>query len=113
MPNDIFVICEQRDSIVSQVSYQLLGEADKLAQITKKRVCAVILGCGIKKEAEKLIGYGADIVYVVDDENLKHYLTEQYSQAAYQIIKEFRLCLKRGLPPTAQNLRRTKAACCI
>ncbi len=88
MPNDIFVICEQRDNIIQEVSFQLLGEADKLAQITKKQICAVIMGSGIKNEAKKLIGYGADIVYVVDDKNLKHYLTEQYAQAVYQIIKE-------------------------
>lgn len=89
MAKNIFVVCEQRDNKIQNVSLELLGVANELAAVTKEKVCAVVLGDKIKDAAKELAGYGADIVYVVEDKELKYYLTEQYSQAVYQVLKTY------------------------
>ena len=86
MSKDIYVVIEQRDGIVSHVSYELLGEANSLAQDLGQEVVAVLLGSGIEKEAQSLIYYGADRVLVIDDPILKEYTTEPYAKAVAHII---------------------------
>lgn len=66
-----------------------MGVANELAAVTKEKVCAVGFGDKIKEAAKELAGYGADIIYVVEDKELKYYLTEQYSQAVYQVLKTY------------------------
>ena len=87
---DILVVCEQRDGVVARVSLELIGQARVLAETTGEKVVALLLGYKIKNEASRLIGYGADKVIVVDDRNLKVYLTEQYAQAAYSVIDDIK-----------------------
>ena len=88
MSKDIFVVIEQRDSVIQNVGYELLGEAESLAYDLKQRVVAVFLGSGIAHKANDLIYYGADEVLVVDDPILGEYMTEPYAKALYEIIRE-------------------------
>ena len=53
------------------------------------KVGAILLGNNIKDKTKELIAYGADEVYVVDDKELKYFVTEPYSQAVYQLVKEY------------------------
>jgi electron transfer flavoprotein alpha subunit len=88
MSKDIFAIIEQRDGIIQNVAYELLGEANSLARDLRQRVVAVLLGNEIKDKPEKLIHYGADVVFYVNHPILKEYMTEPYTKAITQIIKE-------------------------
>lgn len=88
MAKNVFVFCEQRDGVIANVSFELIGIASEIAAKTKEKVCAILLGYNVKPQAEKLIGYGADIVYVVDDKELGSYITEPYSQAVEKIVTE-------------------------
>ena len=88
MSKDVFVLMEQRDGELQKVGIELLGEATKLAKDLDEKVVAVLLGCDIKEKAQTCIAYGADKVIVVDDPELKEYLTEPYALALTQIIKE-------------------------
>ena len=88
MSKDVFVLMEQRDGELQKVGIELLGEATKLAKDLEQKVVAVLLGSGIKEKAQTCIAYGADKVIVVDDPELKEYLTEPYALALTQIIKE-------------------------
>lgn len=88
MSKHIFVFCEQRDGIVQNVSLELLGVARELAGKTGEKVCAILLGHQIADRAKELIACGADEVYLADDAQLAHYLTEPYAQAVYQIVLE-------------------------
>ncbi len=85
---DVYVFIETRDSLVQNIGLELLGKGREIADITKSKLVAILLGSGVAKQANSLIAYGADVVYVVDNPFLKEYLTEQYSQALYQIIAE-------------------------
>ena len=85
---DVYVFAEQRDGIIQNVALELLGKARELADANKEKVVAILLGKGIKDQAKTLIAYGADKVLVVDNDLLEHYLTEPYTEAITQIIKE-------------------------
>lgn len=88
MKKEILVYCEQRDGELKSVSLELLGIAKTLAQSSNETVAAMLLGENVKSLADTLVEYGADKVYVADSSELKHYLTEQYAQAASSIINE-------------------------
>lgn len=85
---DIYVFVEQRDGAVQSVGLELLGKARELADRVGEKVVALILGKGISDKAQELIAAGADKVLIVDNEYLKSYLTEPYTQAVSQIILE-------------------------
>ena len=51
---------------------------------------AVIIGSGIKEEANKLIVYGADNVYLVEDESLRHFNDESYADILVQLIQRYK-----------------------
>lgn len=85
---DIYVFVEQRDGVVQSVGLELLGKARELADRVGEKVVALILGKGISDKAQELIAAGADRVLVVDNDHLKNYLTEPYTQAASQIVIE-------------------------
>ena len=85
---NVFVFAEQREGVIQSVAFELLGKARDLAEVLGEKVVALLLGYGIKDQAQRLIEYGADEVIVVDTPELKDYLSEQYSQVMDQIINE-------------------------
>ena len=87
MSRDIYVFIEQRSGKIQNVGYELLGEANSLAQDLGQKVVGVLLGDGITPKAQELIPYGADEVVVVDDPALKEYLTEPYAKALTEVIR--------------------------
>ena len=86
--NSIWVCMEQTGGKIAGVSYEMLSEARKLADQTSGEVCAVLLGSQVKDQAESAFAYGADKVYVCDDEKLKDYRTEPYCQVLENLVKE-------------------------
>lgn len=86
----VYVFAEQRDGQIQPVALELLGKARDLADVLEEKVVAVLLGRNIKDKAKDLIAYGADEVVVMDNPLLKDYITEEYSQAIYQLIEAFR-----------------------
>ena len=85
---NVYVFAEQRNGVIQNVAFELLGKANDLAKDLGQKVVAMLLGDGISAQAQSLVEYGADEVIVVDRPELKDYLTEQYTQAIYQIIME-------------------------
>jgi electron transfer flavoprotein alpha subunit len=85
---DVYVFAEQRDGVIQNVALELLGKARELADANNEKVVAILLGKDIKGKAQELIASGADKVLVVDHDLLATYLTEPYTQAITQIIKE-------------------------
>ena len=83
---NVFVFAEQREGVIQPVAFELLGKARDLAEDLGEKVVALLLGYGIKDQAQTLIEFGADEVIVADTPELEHYLSEQYSQVMSQII---------------------------
>ncbi len=89
MAKNIWVFCEQRDGEIQSVALELLGIARELSAKTNEKVGALLLGSKIEDKAGELIAYGADEVYVVDDAELKSFVTEPYAQAIEKIVKKY------------------------
>ncbi|MFV0440438.1 MAG: electron transfer flavoprotein subunit alpha/FixB family protein [Lachnospirales bacterium] len=85
---DICVFIEQRDGIFQKVGFELISEASKLASKIDEKVVAVALGHNIADKAEELVKYGADEVVVIDNEMLKEFVTEPYTKALVEVIKD-------------------------
>jgi len=87
---DVWVFCEQKNGVVQGVAYELLGKGRELADMLGVDLCGVLLGEGVKNEAQKIIHRGANKVYLVDSPKLKHYQDEPYSKVLVKLIKEYR-----------------------
>ena len=61
----IWVVTEQRDGHTKAASYALIGKARRLADECQSKVTAVCLSQGVK-DADQLVAFGADRVYLVD-----------------------------------------------
>ena len=62
---DVWVFAEQKKAEAQPVVFELLAKAKQLAKSLDTQVAAVLLGNDLSKEAEKLIWYGADKVYLI------------------------------------------------
>ena len=86
----VYVFAQQVDGEVSSIAFELLGKAKDLAKDLDTDVTAVLIGSGIKDQADSLAEYGADKVIVVDDPELETYRTEPYTHALASVINEFK-----------------------
>jgi len=87
---EVWVFAEQEDGSLHDVSLELCGKARELADKIGVKTAAVLPGLGVGPLADKLFSYGADKVYVVDNEQLGHYQTGSYSQVLCTLIEKHR-----------------------
>jgi electron transfer flavoprotein alpha subunit len=90
MSNEIWVVADlTMDGKVRKVTFEALSEARrKLAGKLGGQLCGVLLGSGISGLATELGKYGAEKVYVVDNELLRDYTPEGYSIVLSDLIKK-------------------------
>ena len=86
----VYVFAQQVDNVLSNISFELIGEGKRLAKDLDTDVTAVLVGSGVKALADELAAYGADKVIVVDDPELKNYRTEPYAHALASVINEYK-----------------------
>ncbi len=70
---EIWVLAECSAGGVEPVSFELLGEARRLARKLDARVAVLVLGDHVENEIGILAHYGAETVYVIQDSRLRHY----------------------------------------
>jgi electron transfer flavoprotein alpha subunit len=90
MSDEIWVVADLTiDGNVRKVTLEGLSEAKKkLAGKLGGQLCGVLLGSGVSGLAAELGKYGAEKVYVVDNELLKDYTPEGYAIALSDLIKK-------------------------
>lgn len=74
---DVWVLGEQREGKIQPVTIELMGEGRKLADQLQKKLAVVIPGYKIESEVEKLLHYGADIVYYMSHPLLSSFSTRR------------------------------------
>jgi len=84
----VWVFAEQRNGIIASVVMELLGEGRKLADTLSVPLSAVLIGAGLTEQAQTLISYGADRVYLVDHESLSRYNDEYYTGIFAQLVRK-------------------------
>ena len=84
----VYFFAEQREGVIQNIAYELLGKARELADVLGEEVCAVLGGQNMEEGARELIAAGADRVLYMDCPELNEYLTEPYTQALTQVLNE-------------------------
>lgn len=86
----IWVWVEQEGGHAHPVSWELLGQARKMAQVLDVPVSAVVMGNGVASLADQAIAYGADTVYLADDPTLRDFRLEPYAALLAKLVQEGR-----------------------
>ncbi|MCG6981799.1 MAG: electron transfer flavoprotein subunit alpha [Deltaproteobacteria bacterium] len=84
----VWVVAEHYDGTLHSVSFELLGAGRKLADKLKVELAAVLIGHQQEEGANKLIGYGADRVYLAEHQALAAFNDESYANVLTELIKE-------------------------
>jgi electron transfer flavoprotein alpha subunit len=85
----VMTFAEQRHGTVSPVSFELLGAGRKLADKLGAPLSAVLFGA-CKSEAEELIRWGAETVYLCDREEYREFNDEPYASLLAHAIREYK-----------------------
>ena len=84
---NILVYVEQREGIVQSVSLELLSKAKELASKSNQEVIAFLPGYQINDtHAKTCLEYGANTVYICNDELLKNYTTEPFTKVTTNLV---------------------------
>ena len=83
MSKDIFVITEQMDGNIAEISFEMVGKAKEIASSWGGQVFAVALGSGISTDV-----YASDSTLLFDDANLAQFNPEAYGKVIEALIHE-------------------------
>ncbi len=86
MSKKVIVLGETRDSSLRNVSFEAVAAAKTVAE--GGEVIGVVFGESVAEAAKELIHYGADRVIVVENEQLKQYSSDGYTQALMAVIDQ-------------------------
>lgn len=85
----VWVFAEQRNSKLKSVAYELLSRGRQLADALGTELCAICFGHGIN-EAQQLIAYGADKVYLMDAPALSSNQDDLYTKGLVELIEKYK-----------------------
>ncbi|MGG4491836.1 electron transfer flavoprotein subunit alpha/FixB family protein [Metabacillus idriensis] len=85
MARKVLVLGEVRDQSLRNVSFEAIAAGKTISE--GGEVTAVLVGDSVAALAEEMIHYGADRVITVEDEKLKTYTPDGYSQALLAVIE--------------------------
>ncbi|MCD6397864.1 MAG: electron transfer flavoprotein subunit alpha/FixB family protein [Spirochaetaceae bacterium] len=86
--NSVMVFIQQDNGKVADVSVELISKARDLADQLKVSVTGALMGNNMEKEAEKLIPYGVDEIFLIDDKRLENYTPMPYTKIMIDVIKK-------------------------
>jgi electron transfer flavoprotein alpha subunit len=87
---EVWVFAEQHGGRLEDTPLELMSKARHLADIVGVKLGAVLAGHNIGGLSKKLIEYGADKVYVVDEPLLEHFQTNSYAKVICRLIGKHR-----------------------
>lgn len=85
---DVFVVADTIDDVVHPVTYELIGQARRIAKELGQLVQVMLLGENVQTEAEELVAHGADIVHVFESPLLKYYTTDGYTKVLTDFFED-------------------------
>lgn len=87
---DVWVFIEHEHGKVASVSFELLGEGRKLADVLGCKLCGMLFGEKVDDFIKEAVAYGAEKVYVTESPVLKQYRTDPYACAAVNLILKYK-----------------------
>ena len=86
----VLVYAEFSDNTIAPVVFELLGAGRILADELQVPLSTVLIGSGVRGEADSLIAVGADIVHIADDLAFSGYREDIYSRVLTALIRRQR-----------------------
>lgn len=86
--NGISVYVEYSNNEIHPVTFELIGKARELADKVNQKVSCIFIGSDIGEKAKELLHYGADKVYVYDNQTLKNFRIEPYTKMFEKFVEE-------------------------
>jgi len=87
---DVWTLAEQFEGKLKAVSFELLSRGRSLADKRGSRLVSILIGSALSDEIlSELIGRGADDVIIVEDESLRYFCCETYSEIFSKLIREY------------------------
>jgi len=86
----IWVYIELEDGAISEASLQLIGKAREIADTLETYVGGVLLGHKLGDIVNEPIYYGADRVFIVEDERLGKYNPVLYGDTVYRLVEKYK-----------------------
>lgn len=83
----VLVYVEQFNGQTAPVSWEVMGKARELADQLGGSLAAAVLGKGVEEVARQAITYGADVVYLVEDDTLASFRIEPYAAVIEDLVK--------------------------
>ncbi|MFA5554107.1 MAG: electron transfer flavoprotein subunit alpha/FixB family protein [Phycisphaerae bacterium] len=87
---EVWVFAEQHGGVLEDTPIELLSKARHLADILKVDLSVILLGSNVSGLTERLIRYGADKVYLVENPLLAHYQTNSYTKVICNLISKYK-----------------------
>jgi electron transfer flavoprotein alpha subunit len=87
---DVWIFIEHEQGKVTNVSFELLGEGRKLADVLGCRLCGMVFGEKVDDFVKEAIAYGAEKTYVTESPVLKQYRSDPYTAAAVNLIRKYK-----------------------
>jgi electron transfer flavoprotein alpha subunit len=84
----VWVIAEQIERHILTVSFQLIGQARKLADELETFVEVVLLGDSLDRQTQQLFAAGADSVYLGNNPDLAFYQPEIYTEIVVKLARK-------------------------
>lgn len=89
--HDILVYVEHSDGKIHPVTLELIGKAQQLAAVIHQRVLCLMIGTRLEAAAESLLDYGVNEVDLYEDEQLRYFRADNYTEV-------FADCIERRHP---------------
>ncbi|MCT4600242.1 MAG: electron transfer flavoprotein subunit alpha/FixB family protein [Marinifilaceae bacterium] len=86
--NNVFVYCEIEDGIIADVSLELLTKGRSLANELNCKLEAVVIGSNLSGVEKQIAPYGADTIWIADDERLYPYTTLPHNSILVNLFKQ-------------------------
>lgn len=86
----VMIFVEHHEGKIHPITFELAGKASELAQKINHPVYAVLIGSGVSGIAEELTAYGIDRVFVYDDNELKYFRADIYSNVFEDCIRKIK-----------------------
>lgn len=84
----IVVYVDHLEGRIHPVTYELLGKAKELASVIDHPVYALFIGDQITSQAEELLYYGIERVFVYEHATLEHFVIEPYANVFADFINK-------------------------
>jgi len=107
----IAVYVDHVDGKIHPVTYELIGKARELAAKINQPVYAIFLGEDINRQAQEILHYGVDKVYVCDKAELRGFNIENYTTAFAAFVDKVKpAAILVGATPVGRQLAPRVAA---